>query len=64
MLVADIDYDYSSKLEKERQREALEMQDIMRDPKKRRQWMGVEGGSPTKGMNRFARTQGKTKRRW
>ena len=62
-LVMEIDYDYSSKLEKQRQREALEMQEIMRDPKKRREHMGVSGGSP-KPMNRFARGQRSPMRRW
>lgn len=64
VLVQDIDYDYSSKLENQRQREALEMQEIMRDPKKRRQHLGVEGGSPTKNMNRFARNMKRPKRKW
>jgi len=64
MLVQEIDYDYSSKLAKQHQREALEMQEIMRDPKKRRRHLGVEGGPITKDMNRFARPQRRSRRRW
>jgi len=62
MLVEGIDYDYSSKLDAERQREALEMQEIMRDPKKRRNYLGVEGGQPK--HNRFDRKQRRSMRKW
>jgi len=62
-LVMDIDYDYSSKLEKQRNREALEMQEIMRDPRKRREHLGVSGGAP-KPMNRFSRGVGAGMRKW
>jgi hypothetical protein len=64
MLVEGIDYDYSSKLDKERHREAMEMQKIMQDPRKRREYLGVEGGTNRNKKNRFARQQTQPKRRW
>lgn len=64
VLVGSIDYDYTSKLSKEKHREALEMQEIMRDPKKRRNYLGVEGGRISTKMNQFARKTGRSKRRW
>jgi len=64
MLVEGIDYDYSSKLDKERHREAMEMQEIMQDPRKRREYLGVEGGINRSKKNRFARKQAQPKRRW
>lgn len=62
MLVEGIDYDFSNKLEKQRIKEAAEYQEIMKDPKKRREYLGVEGGRPTSNMNRFSKPQRASKR--
>jgi len=64
VLVGGIDYDYSNKLNKEARRKALEMQEIMKDPRKRREYLGVEThGIPT-GNNQFSSKTRSSMRSW
>lgn len=64
ILVGEIDYDYTSKLDAQHNQKAKEFQDMMLDPRRRREWFGAGGSPKSSNMNQFSAKLRSGSRKW